>query len=85
MDLDVDGSVVHLKSDLDAGNGSMSFRRWELVGDSNPCQGEEVIVPAEGVWRGLKSDEGDADEMKDEWDISVDPSTGSDLWLGLVV
>ena len=25
----------------------------------------------------MKSDEGDAEDMKDEWDMSVDPSTGS--------
>ena len=27
----------------------------------------------------MKSEEGDAEEMKDEWEISVDPSTGSDF------
>jgi hypothetical protein len=27
----------------------------------------------------LKSEEGDAEEMKDEWEISVDPSTGRDF------
>jgi hypothetical protein len=50
-----------------------------LVGDIYPCQGDDVVCPAEGVWSGLKSDEGDAEEMKDEWEISVDPSTGRDF------
>ena len=62
-----------------AGNGKMSLRRCELVGDIYPCQGDEVVCPADGVWSGLKSEEGDADEMNDEWEISVDPSTGRDF------
>jgi len=45
----VEGSVVHLKSDLEAGNGKMSLRRCEFVGDKYPCHGEEVDVPADGV------------------------------------
>jgi hypothetical protein len=38
-----------------------------------------VVCPADGVWSGLKSEEGDAEEIKDEWEISVDPSTGRDF------
>ena len=81
----MEGSVVHLKSDLEAGNGKMSLRRCEFVGDKYPCQGEEVEVPAEGVWRGLKSEEGDAEDIKDECEISVDPSTLRAFGVGLVV
>lgn len=35
-------------------------------------------IPASGVCCGLKSDEGDADDMNVEWLISVEPSTGRD-------
>jgi hypothetical protein len=34
-----------------------------------------VLVPAEGCCVGLKSDSGDAEEMKAECEISVEPST----------
>jgi len=73
--------VTHLKSDLDAGSGKINLRRWELVGERYPCQGDDVVCPADGVWSGLKSDEGDAEEMKEEWEISVEPSTGREFEL----
>jgi hypothetical protein len=49
VELEVEGSVVHLKSDLEEGSGKMSFKRCELVGDRYPCHGDEVDVPADGV------------------------------------
>lgn len=74
----------------EVGMGRMSLKRWELVGLSRPENvldewvesGVElgtalvlVLVPAEGCCVGLKSDSGDAEEMKVEWEISVEPST----------
>jgi hypothetical protein len=52
--------------DLLDGSGKMSLRRCELVGERYPCHGDEVSRPAWGVCRGLKSDEGEAEEINDE-------------------
>jgi hypothetical protein len=61
----------------EVGSGTTSLNRCELVGLSRPCKELEAseVVPAEGCWSGLKSEEGEAEEMKVEWAMSVDPST----------
>ena len=64
----------------DRGNGRTSLNRCELVGLSRPDVDDECLsAPTVGVWRGLKSSCGEADDIKVECEISSAPSTGVGL------